>query len=107
MIVLSGEAEAYANGEWITLSQGGHIDIGSYVPHAWRNVSTVPAEILVVTTKKIERFFREIGRNPSSVVGPPAPEELAKLFETSARYGYWVGSPEENAAIGLSLQMPA
>ncbi|WP_442193707.1 cupin domain-containing protein [Rhizobium leguminosarum] len=106
MVMISGDADAYVDGEWISLSKGDHIDIGSQVPHAWRNVSNAPAEILLVTTANIERFFREIGRKPLSISGPPTPDELGKLFEASDRYGYWMGSPEENAKIGLNLQPP-
>jgi quercetin dioxygenase-like cupin family protein len=106
MIMMSGQADAYLDGEWTSLSAGDHIDIGSQLPHAWRNVSDEPAEIMLVTTTNIERFFREIGRQSLDVAGPPTPEELGKLFEASDRYGYWVGSPEDNAKIGLDLRMP-
>jgi hypothetical protein len=28
---------------------------------------------------------------------------MQKLFEVAARYEYWIGSPSENAAIGINL----
>jgi hypothetical protein len=48
--------------------------------------------MLVVSTAKLGRFFRE-------VAGEPLPRFLA----IAARYGYWNATPEENAAVGLRL----
>ena len=50
-------------------------------------------------------FFGEVSKpfDPSRRPAPPTPEEMKKLFAAAARYGYWVASPEENAAIGISL----
>jgi hypothetical protein len=33
--------------------------------------------------------------------GPPNPADLALFFETSHRYGYWLGGPKDNAAVGI------
>ena len=54
---------------------------------------------------KMYDFFGEVSKpfDPSRRPVPPTPEEMKKLFAAAARYGYWVASPEENAAIGISL----
>jgi hypothetical protein len=61
--------------------------------------------MVLVTTSKLYSFFHEVSkpvdRNPEAA--PPTLGEIKKPFETAARYGYWMGSPEENAAIGLIL----
>ena len=31
------------------------------------------------------------------------PQDLARLIAVSAKYGYWLGSPEENSAAGIYL----
>jgi hypothetical protein len=36
-------------------------------------------------------------------VEPPTPEELQHFAATAIRYGYWLATPEENAAVGLTL----
>jgi hypothetical protein len=61
--------------------------------------------MVLVTTSKLCSFFEEVTKpvDRDRAATPPTPEEIQKLFETAARYGYWMGSPEENAAIGLSL----
>jgi hypothetical protein len=48
-------------------------------------------------------FFRELTKpfDPGQPASPPTREEIQEIFEVAARYGYWMGSPEENAAIGL------
>ena len=38
-------------------------------------------------------------RAPSS----PTPDDLQHLMRLAAKYDYWIGSPAENAAFGISL----
>jgi hypothetical protein len=33
----------------------------------------------------------------------PTRETMQQLFEVAAKYGYWLASPAENAAIGLDI----
>jgi quercetin dioxygenase-like cupin family protein len=103
MYVLSGIAEAYIGEGWQTLSKGDAIDIAGGVPHAWRNTSDAEAEILIVTTPRMERFFRDVCPAPPETPVPPTPEALKGLLETAQRCGYWIASPEENLEIGLPL----
>ena len=49
----------------------------------------------LVTTATMTRFFREIAA---------APDEFLAI---SDRYGYWNATPEENAAIGITVPAPA
>lgn len=65
---------------------------------------------MIVTTGKMGRFFREIGR-PIAARGqrpaPPSAEAIRQFLETARRYGYWMATPEENAAVGLAVpRMP-
>jgi hypothetical protein len=59
----------------------------------------------VISTPRIGRFLREVGRR--AVPGAPAPapsaEEMARFLAVSRRYGYWNATPEENARVGLSM----
>ena len=102
--MLSGEAEALVettNGlEWKIVQAGDFVHIPGNMKHAWRNHFSTPAEQIIVTPAKLGRFFREMdeliragGKNGT----------MEKLRELSERYGYWLGSPEENAAVGISL----
>jgi hypothetical protein len=60
--------------------------------------------LLIVTTMRLGRFLRDIGRPAATVEpGPPKPEDLQRLLETVQAYGYWLGSPADNAAVGISL----
>ena len=89
---------------WATVDTGGFVDIPGDVPHALRNRSDASAVLILVTTMRIARFFRAISRPARSLPpGPPPPELLQRFVETSQAFGYWLGTPEENAAIGLSI----
>jgi quercetin dioxygenase-like cupin family protein len=107
--VLEGSLEAFQFGngthEWLSFGPGDIVSISGNTKHALRNSSLLPATTIVVTTSKLYSFFQEVSkpvdRDPAAK--PPMPEEIQKVFETAARYGYWMVSPEENAAIGLVL----
>ncbi|MFD2614920.1 cupin domain-containing protein [Paenibacillus gansuensis] len=102
--VFSGELEAYVKDSWKTVRAGEAIDIPGDVKHAWRNSTNEAATLLLTSTAKMGDFFVEIGRPAESVQpGPPSPEVLQKFVGTAIAYGYWLGTPEDNAAIGIKL----
>jgi quercetin dioxygenase-like cupin family protein len=80
--VLSGEAQVLVQKDgglrWQTLRRGEFIQISGGTKQAWRNVSHEPMEAFVTAAER-------------------------PLAELSERYGYWIGSPEENAEVGISL----
>jgi mannose-6-phosphate isomerase-like protein (cupin superfamily) len=98
-LVESGGAEALAGPDgrraWVGLRPGDLFHVPGHTPHAFRNTGSEPVVMLVTTTARIGRFFREAG----SATGDP----LAAFLAAAERYGYWNATPEENAAIGLSL----
>lgn len=106
--LLSGAVEALSyEGEkfdWLPIKPGEFVHVPSNAKHAWRNVSSGPALQLIVTTPKLGRFFQEIGRPVTAGVPlpSPTPDALRTFFRISAEYGYWLGSPAENAAIGIT-----
>lgn len=95
-LVFSGEVEAPTfspdGHRWVAVGAGDFFHIPGDVRHAWRNVAAQPAVMLIVSTAKLGRFFRE-------VAGAPLPRFLA----IAERYGYWNATPEENAAVGVRL----
>jgi uncharacterized RmlC-like cupin family protein len=106
-ILQAGEMEALQEtGQgraWATLRPGTIFHVPPNARHAFRNRTAEPAVALVVTTRRIARFFREIGTPPESrPQGPPPAAEVRRFLEVSARYGYWNASMEENAAVGLA-----
>jgi quercetin dioxygenase-like cupin family protein len=87
--------------QWRDAYAGDYVRVPGDVPHAHRNVSDEPAVDLIITTPRMGRFFREIGRPVGAP--PPTAQELGHFVETAARYGYRLGTPEENAAVGIML----
>jgi quercetin dioxygenase-like cupin family protein len=107
--VLEGSLEVFQSSEgasgWTTLGSGAVVTIPGNVKHAFRNTSSLPATIVVVTTAKLYEFFGEVSEpfDPTRRPARPTPEETKAFLGTVARYGYWAASPEENAAIGIRL----
>ena len=103
--LISGEAQFLAPTscglQWKTLRPGDFVHIPSDVKHAWRNLSTNAAEVLLATTPKLGRFLCDAGQFVS-VAG--ADGALDKLMSLSDSYGYWTGSPQENADVGIALR---
>ena len=105
--VLEGLLEVLRWGEvsqWLTAQVGDVICVPGGIKHAIRNNSTAPTIILLATTPNIYEFFRELGKpyNPRGPAGPPTEEDMRRLLDLAAKYRYWIGSPQENAAIGLA-----
>jgi uncharacterized RmlC-like cupin family protein len=99
--VLSGEAQILSESasglEWRTVRTGDFIDTCG-VKHAWRNLSKNPLELIIVTTPKLGKFFREL--NELFKDGHYSLQELQRI---SVTYGYWTASPQENAQVGIPL----
>lgn len=87
--------------QWCDVHAGDYVHIPAGTPHAHRNVSTEPAIELVITTTRLGQFFQEIARPRGT--RPPTPDELAQFVAVATRYGYALGTPEQNAAVGISL----
>jgi len=107
--VISGKVEVLSEKEgkthWIAAGPGDFIQVPSGAKHGFMNRSQHPTVQLITTTSKLGRFFQEIGRSiPQDADGSPlSPDQLQHFVQTSERYGYWLATPEENAAAGISL----
>ncbi len=104
--VLSGEMQGYDGnaGMWRTLRAGQVFDVTDGFRHAWRNASDAEASMLFVSTNRMARFLHEA----SELKTGGAPEDAARAFgDLVTRFGYWCAGPEENAAIGLTIDWGA
>jgi quercetin dioxygenase-like cupin family protein len=106
--VLEGTLEVYQeNGEhkgWHSVLAGNAIAVAPGVKHALRNTSSAPSTAIAATEHGLYEFFREIAKPAQQrPATPPSPEDMQQLFAVAAKYSYWMGSPEENAAIGIKL----
>lgn len=87
--------------QWCDAHAGDYIRVPGTTPHAHRNLSDRPAVDLIITTARMGEFFREVGRPVDAP--PPTGREVADFVATAARYGYQLGTPEENAAVGITM----
>jgi quercetin dioxygenase-like cupin family protein len=83
--VLSGEFLFKAGGVEHILPAGASIWLPRGIPHAWANISTSEAKlILVCQPGGFERFFEEMGREMAKVDSASA---QSKMKEVMAKYG--------------------
>jgi quercetin dioxygenase-like cupin family protein len=107
--VLEGSLEGFQdrNGipRWTTVGVGDVVTIPGDTKHAWRNSSSLPATVIIVTTSKMYEFLNEITQpfDLDQSATPSTAGDIQEIFRAAARYEYWMGSPEENAAIGLNI----
>lgn len=96
--ILEGRADAFLGDHWETFGPGELFDARDGIRHAWRNSSGAPVAMLCVTTMRMGRFLRDIAVDPADPAA--AAERFLALVQA---HGYWLASPEENAAIGLAV----
>ena len=84
---------------------GDALIIPGNVKHALRNNSSVPVTLALVTKSELYSFFQELAKpfDPHQPAATATPEAMQQLFQVAAKYGYWLTSPAENAAIGLNI----
>ena len=58
---------------------------------------------LVITTARLGKWFEEVGTPVTGARRPPAGDVLEHFLAVSRKYGYWLGTPDDNAAVGLRL----
>ena len=105
--VLSGSKQVLTLGsgpaEWVDVRAGDYVHVPRGTRHAHRNVSDEPLVELVITTARLGNWFEEVGTPATGAPRPPAAGDLERFLAASGRYGYWLGSPEDNAAVGLRM----
>jgi quercetin dioxygenase-like cupin family protein len=98
--VVSGNPDAFLGDRWETLGPGDVFDAQDGIRHAWRNSSGTTVSMLCVTTMQMGRFLRDVAVDEGSADPQESAQRFLRLVD---EYGYWLASPEENAAIGLDI----
>jgi hypothetical protein len=89
--------------EWNDFHAGDYVYVPPGTLHAHRNISSEPAVDLLVTSARLGRFFHEVSKPATEPPQPPTPDDVARFIATSSEYGYTLGTPEENHAVGIEL----
>jgi len=107
--VTQGSLEVFqddgASSSWQLAAVGDGITIAGGVKHALRNSGATDVMTVLVSQGQLYRFFRELALplSPGGTPPAPTPEVMQQLAELAERYCYWIGTPSENAAIGILL----
>ncbi len=107
--LIEGQLEVFqeqgASSGWRPAGVGDVVTVAGGVKHALRNPGSTLALTVLISDEQLYRFFKELAEPLASGSGPPPPTPavMQKLFEVAARYNYWIGTPPENAAIGIHL----
>lgn len=92
--VLDGRFEFMIDGAVIAATAGSFVKVPTGAPHAFRNVGTEPARLLVLNTPGVvhDGFFSEVGEPmpPGTTTLPPpsdTPPDIPRLVEIARRNG--------------------
>jgi quercetin dioxygenase-like cupin family protein len=105
--VLEGPMEVFQDdgksSAWQMAEVGDVVTIAGGVKHALRNPGDRAVVTVLVSDEQLYRFFGELADplGPGEAPPVPTPDVMQRLFEVAARYGYWIGSPQDNASIGI------
>ncbi|WP_430245099.1 cupin domain-containing protein [Neorhizobium sp. DAR64861/K0K2] len=99
--ITSGILEVFDGNEWQALGAGDVFDVMPDVRNALRNTSAHQVSTVHVTTMALASFYSSVGR--SYPAGPPQPQDLEAFGAAAAEHGVWLGSAQDNAAIGISM----
>jgi quercetin dioxygenase-like cupin family protein len=105
LYVIDGRLDGLLGSTWQIFDPRSVIDVPGGMPHAFRKGSGKDVISLLVTTMRMGRFFTEIGRPADGAAVPvrPGPDQVAALVSVAKRYGYHLGTDEDNAAVGIYL----
>jgi quercetin dioxygenase-like cupin family protein len=99
--VISGRIDALNVDRWQELGPGDVFDVRDGMKHAWRNSSQTDCVILCVTTTRIAKFLQATAASSEDISSPA--EHTRRFLRLVEQHGYWLASPDENAAIGLHV----
>ncbi|HEX2861118.1 MAG TPA: cupin domain-containing protein [Lacunisphaera sp.] len=108
-LLLSGNIEALVYDDdlpcWQRLVPGDFVHVPGGVKHAWRNPGDEPARSLIITTRQLGEFLREVGRPTHATAKPlpPSPNAVGRFTQAALARGHWLASPEENGRAGIDL----
>lgn len=101
--MLGSALQGLREDQWNTFGPGAVLDVPGGTKHAFRNVSSEAALVLITTTARLGRFFKRIARPVATMPpGPPSSEELQRMAQVSLMEGHWLGSVEDNARIRIT-----
>jgi quercetin dioxygenase-like cupin family protein len=101
IVVVEGSLSIWVGGFWRNVQAGGSVDIRPDERHSLLNNSGSEVAVILVTTPVMRKFMESVGIPAVNSKGPPTSARIEQFVEQARAHGYWLGSPEEQAALGL------
>lgn len=99
--VVEGAMEVYQDGAgWLAVQAGEVLALEGHIKHALRN--SEKCICMTATGSQLIRFFQEASV-PLDQAQTAMPAQFERIAEESAAGRMWLGTPEENEAIGIHL----
>jgi mannose-6-phosphate isomerase-like protein (cupin superfamily) len=95
--VLEGEVKFVVGGRLLSATAGSVVYGPRGIPHAFRNVGTIPSRMSVlITPAGLERMFEEFGEPVTDLSSPPeGPPDIERLVALNQKYGVEILPPPE------------
>ena len=89
--VLEGEIEVFViddDPKWQTVSAGFSLLLEDGIRHALRNHSSKPADLVVVTNRRLADYFHQAGRQvePGQASTPPTPDDVKQMIRVTGDF---------------------
>lgn len=100
-VVVEGVLSVWLDGTWRQVHPGDCIDIPPHARHSLYNGCGREIAMMVITTPLMRRFFEAVSIPAAEVSGPPGTERIGKFVALADQHGFWLGSPEDQALLGM------
>jgi quercetin dioxygenase-like cupin family protein len=100
-VVVEGVLSVWLDGAWHEVHPGDCIGIPPDARHSLFNGCGREIAMMLITTPLMRRFFDAVSVPAAEVSGPPDAERIGKFVTLALQHGFWLGSPEDQARIGM------
>lgn len=88
---------------WCDARAGDYLRVPGGIPHAHRNATDEPVVDIIITTPRLGYFFREAGTPVADLATTGVLQRLSRFRRAADKYGMQLGTPAENAAVGIDV----
>lgn len=104
IVVLEGRINIWLGGSWHAVEPGGAVEIPPHARHSLLNEEDTDAAVILVTTSAMRKFLQSVGIPASNPPGAQDSKRVDDFINCALELGHWLGTPEDQAALGSPLK---